>query len=826
MTDFEKLGAFYLGRVWNAERRQVTDEALLYDAKDLTTHGVVVGMTGSGKTGLAVGMLEEAAIDGVPALVIDPKGDMGNLMLSFPELRAADFEPWIDPSEAGRSGQTVSQYSETVAERWRQGLADWGQDAERIRRYRESVEVSIYTPGSTAGLPLTVLKSFAAPTEPVRSDPDLMRERVDAAVSGLLALLGISADPIRSREHILLANLFDGAWRAGEDLDIERLIGQIQSPPFEKLGVLDIESFFPASQRTKLAMQLNSLLASPSFGAWLEGEPLEIERLLYTPEGRPRIAILSLSHLSETERMFIVTLVLNEVVAWMRTQSGTSSLRALVYMDEIFGYFPPSANPPSKQPMLTLLKQARAFGVGILLATQNPVDLDYKGLSNCGTWFIGRLQTERDKDRLLEGLISASTLSEATLDRRQLSETIGSLDKRVFLMNNVHEDGPELFQTRWVLCYLRGPLVRDQIAVLMEDQKAASRARREERINDARALQEKTAPAQATETASRRPGLPPGVEYCYLSPEREVGEGQRLVYRPMLEGRAELHFKRASAKVDEWVEVLVVAPIVEGSRSLGWDDARELPADSELRKRGLSSSEYSSLPTVATRAKAWQSVPSKLSSQLYRSRTLKLFHHPEMKLYSRVGESESDFRRRVKQEADEQRDRDVEALRTRYAASLKTLAGKIERAETRIEREKSQFRDRSLQTVISLGTTVMGALLNRKVGTGTVSRAGTAVKGLSRGAKEKDDVDRAEESLERLVEEKAELEKRFEADKTAIQQQLDASRLEIETLTLRPTKSDTVVTETRLVWTPWSIDEDESAVALWNQGVPLSDASD
>ncbi|MCA9086899.1 MAG: ATP-binding protein, partial [Planctomycetaceae bacterium] len=209
-------------------------------------------------------------------------------------------------------------------------------------------------------------------------------------------------------------------------------------PPFDRIGVIGLENFYPQADRFQLAMLLNNLLASPGFSSWMEGESLDIQKMLYSPDGKPRFTILSIAHLSEAERMFFVTIFLNEVVSWMRAQSGTSSLRAILYMDEVFGYFPPTANPPSKTPMLTLLKQARAFGLGVVLATQNPVDLDYKGLSNAGTWFIGRLQTERDKARVLDGLEGASAAAGHAFDRRQMEVILSGLGSRVFLLNNVH----------------------------------------------------------------------------------------------------------------------------------------------------------------------------------------------------------------------------------------------------------------------------------------------------------------------------------------------------------------------------------------------------
>ena len=464
--DFEKLGVFYLGRLYDTETRKIQDELLLYDSKDLVTHGVIVGMTGSGKTGLGISLIEEAAIDGVPVIAIDPKGDLGDLMLTFPHLQPDDFMPWINPDDARKKEMTPEQYAAQQAALWGKGLADWGQSGERIQKLRDAAEFAIYTPGSNAGIQVSILKSFSAPDESVLQDGDLMRARVSTTVTSLLGLLGIEADPIQSREHILLSTIFDTAWREGRDMDLANLVQQVQAPPFKKIGILDLESYYSTKDRFVLVMALNNLVASPGFRSWLEGEPLDINQILYTPTGKPRVAIFSIAHLGDSERMFFGSLLLNQILGWMRSLSGTTSLRALVYMDEIFGYFPPVGNPSAKLPLLTLLKQARAYGVGILLSTQNPVDLDYKGLSNAGTWFVGRLQTERDKARLLDGLEGVSAQA-GGFDRKATEQIISGLGSRVFLMNNVHEDGPAIFQTRWAMSYLCGPLTRDQIRSLM-----------------------------------------------------------------------------------------------------------------------------------------------------------------------------------------------------------------------------------------------------------------------------------------------------------------------------------------------------------------------
>src|SRR6266550_4355749 len=475
-SDYEKLGQFYLGREYDVEKKTSADKNLvLYDSKDLVTHAIVVGMTGSGKTGLCIDLIEEAAIDGVPAIAIDPKGDLTNLLLTFPDLQPLDFRPWINEEDAARKGLSPDEYAKQQADLWRNGLASWGEDGERIRRLKAAADFAIYTPGSSAGIPVSIVRSFAAPPAALREDAELFRERVATTATSLLALVGIAADPVKSREHILLSTLFTAAWTAGQDLDLTALVNQVQKPPMGRIGALDLEKFYPAKDREDLALRINGLIAAPGFAGWLEGEPLDVSAFFRSSAGKPRVSIFSIAHLSDAERMFFVALLLNDIYGWIRTQSGTTSLRAILYMDEIFGFFPPVAEPPSKRPMLNLLKQARAFGLGVVLATQNPVDLDYKGLANCGTWFLGRLQTERDKLRVLDGLEGASAAAGTNFDRSEMDRLLSGLGNRVFLMNNVHEDHPVVFQSRWALSYLRGPLTRQQIGQLMAEEKTQTR---------------------------------------------------------------------------------------------------------------------------------------------------------------------------------------------------------------------------------------------------------------------------------------------------------------------------------------------------------------
>jgi hypothetical protein len=803
VSDYEKLGVFYLGRVFDPQARRPLPEPLLYDAKDLTTHGVCVGMTGSGKTGLCISLLEEAAIDGIPAIAIDPKGDLGNLLLTFPELRPEDFAPWIDPEEAARQGHTPEQHARAVAERWRQGLAEWDQDGSRIARFREAADVALYTPGSRAGLPISVLRSFAAPSPALAADEEALRERVLSAVSGLLALVGVAADPVRSREHILLATLLDRAWRAGRDLDLASLIRELQSPPFERVGVLDLESFFPARERFELALALNNLLASPAFAAWSEGAPLDVARLLHTPEGRPRISILSIAHLSEAERMFFVTILLNEVVAWMRAQPGTQSLRALLYMDEVFGYLPPTANPPSKLPLLTLLKQARAYGLGVLLATQNPVDLDYKALSNAGTWFLGRLQTERDKARVIDGLEGASAASGAAFDRQRLERTLSGLGSRVFLLNDVHEDEPVLFHTRWALSYLRGPLTREQIARLAQE-RATAAPEPAPAPAAAPAPRPAAAAAASSPTNAERPVVPPKVDETFLSPTPGDGGGA-LVYRPALLARAQLRYASAKHDLDRWESLVLLAPLADsGSEGAPWEAAQELGAElPPLEAEPASGARFAPLPSAAARPESYERWTKQLTTWLHRERPLRLLRCPELRLVSRQGESEGDFRVRLREALHERRDLELERLRQRYAPRLAGLQERIRSAQAALGREQSQLQQQKMQTAVSVGATLLGALFGRKLGSvGNVGRATTAARSASRVAREREDALRAQEKLATLEAQLADLSAELEAELERVRHEQREEALALDETVVRPSRTDLSVERLALAWTP------------------------
>lgn len=824
MEDYEKLGVFYLGKTYDLDKGRLLEELVLYDSKDLTTHAVCVGMTGSGKTGLCLSLLEEAAIDSIPAIAIDPKGDLGNLFLTFPDLKPADFEPWIEPSEATRNGVTATEYAAQMAKRWKQGLAEWGQAPERIGRFRDAVDMAIYTPGSNAGLPLTVLKSFAAPPAAVLEDSDALRERVSVSASGLLALLGINADPVRSREHILVSNIFTQAWQQGRSLDLARLIGEIQSPKFNKVGIVDLESFYPAKERVELAMSLNNLLASPSFASWMEGEPLDVKRLLYSDSGKPRLSILSIAHLSEAERMFFVTILLNEVVAWIRTLPGTSSLRAILYMDEIFGYFPPTANPPTKMPMLTLLKQARAYGLGIVLATQNPVDLDYKGLSNTGTWFLGRLQTERDKARVLDGLEGASAASGSSFDRARIEAVLSGLGNRVFLMNNVHEDQPVVFQSRWALSFLRGPLTRQQISRLMAENNQQNESTGSTATTAAPRTQ--TIAVAASDAESHPPVLPAGIEAFYLKAEQSLSGAAQLIYRAGLLTKCKTHFVKASFHVDAWQSCALLADVSQEVPKGFWEEADVVDGEAlDLDKEPEEGFQFAALPPELSNAKHYAAWTKDLETHLYRNQVLTIYQCEELKAYSNPGETEGEFRVRFRQSARERRDLEVEKLRKNYGTKVASVQKRIKTAEAGVDREKSQAHRAMFDSAISFGGTILGALFGRKTASRTnVSKASTSLRSAGRAAQQKGDVSRAQEKVEDLNAELQKLDQELAEEIKTLEGKFDVESLTLKTLEITPRKSDIEVGHVAVVWTPWQVDAQGIAEPLFT--LPKSDSTE
>ncbi len=712
--DIEKPACFYLGREYDLATSQVRpDKYVMYDARDLCTHGVVVGMTGSGKTGLCISLLEEAAIDGVPCIIIDPKGDLTNLLLQFPDLAPNDFLPWVSADDAARKKLSKEAFAADLSERWKQGLADSYQEPKRVGLCRDSSEWRIYTPGSEAGLPVSILGSFKAPQGD--TPREAMNQRVDATTSAVLGLTGLAADPVQSREHILVAQILLHAWARGKDLDLRSLIQQVQAPPFDQVGAFDVETFYPEKDRLKLAVALNNILAAPSFSTWITGEPLDLSRMMYDGD-KPRQLIFYIAHLDDTQRMFFVTLLLEEVLNWTRKQPGTTDLRALVYMDEVYGYLPPHpANPPSKLPLMTLLKQARAFGVGVLLATQNPVDLDYKALSNAGTWFIGKLQTERDKARLVEGLEGVAAERGTLTDRGHLESVISALKNRVFLLHNVHQGKPLVFQSRWALSFLRGPMTRDQVTTLMkplkerlsgkpaakpvagpavaiplcrachadlppgtypcpkcgEPRAVAAPAPRAQDQEFKQKLQQQAAPLPPAGVTRGRPELPDDVRQFFLPLKGALLPGARVVYQPRVLAVAEVAFVDRRKGLDHRRPYRLAAEAPAPGQGLSWMTAEAvdvLPLDAPLPAAG-----WGVVPESANTARKLKALEKAFGEYLYGGARLRLFENKKLGLVSEPQEDAQAFLKRCQEAARREAGKAYDAEKMKYLPRFNAL---------------------------------------------------------------------------------------------------------------------------------------------------------
>ncbi len=789
-------GSLYLGEEVDPATHERAGTPVHLKADQLTTHGVIVGMTGSGKTGLGVILLEEALLSSIPALIIDPKGDMGNLLLAFPDLAPASFEPWVSESDAERKGQSVAELAASTAELWQSGLAGWGLGPERIGALRDAADFTIYTPGSTAGVPLNIVGSLRAPG--AGADVEAMRDEIEGFVSSLLGLVGIQADPIGSREHVLLANLVEHAWSQGRDLDLASLILQVQDPPIRRLGVFEVDGFFPRKDRTALAMRLNGLVASPSFAAWTQGPDLNVGSLLRTPGGKPRAAVVSLAHLSDDERQFVVTLLLSNLITWMRGQSGTENLRALVYMDEVFGFVPPTAAPPSKKPILTILKQARAFGVGMVLSTQNPVDVDYKALSNAGTWMIGRLQTERDKGRLLEGLRSAS----GDVDLKHVDSTISGLGKREFLLHSTKSSQPVVFGTRWAMSYLRGPLSREQISQLMADSLESAPGAA------TAAPEPATTPApMADDQTMAPPSVPSGVPVYYLDPAAEwapqvgaVPGGKTL--EPGVAVRVNLLYDDTKADVrhqEEWEAILTPlseTPDPESSRPVDYD-ARDFRTDAPADAR------YVIPDAPLERSAFWNGIKTRVRDHLYRTRSVEIFRNPHLKLYSRVGESREAFAERCAAAAEKAQDDEAAALTGKFETRIERVKTQLAKAQDRVDELDADTRARRSQELIAgagdLLTTLLGG---RSRARSIATRLGRAASRRSMTSRTAQRMESAENRVEEKVDELAGLEQELADALLEIDEKWQEREEAIEAVEIGLEKTDVTVDQVALVWIP------------------------
>ncbi len=767
---YEKAGLFYLGKDVDPKDFEPTDELTLLKNKNFTTHAAIIGMTGSGKTGLGIGLLEEAAIDNIPSIIIDPKGDMGDMLLTDPTFSPLSFKPWVE-DDAKAKGEEPLEYAAKIANMWRDGIHSWGQDESRVEKFT-AVDKTIYTPGSSAGVSINILSSLAKPDAEIMDDSDNFSAYLSTTVSSLLALINIEANPLESKEFILLSQIIANAWRKDESLGLDSLVGKIINPPFKKIGVLPLDSFYPQDERFKLANKFNSVIASPSFMGWLSGEDLDIQKLLYGEGGKARVAIFSIAHLDESQRMFFVTLLLNKIVAWMRRQSGSNRLKAMLYMDEIYGFFPPVKNPPSKEPMITLLKQARAYGLGVVLSTQNPVDLDYKGLSNIGTWFIGRLQTTQDIERVIDGL---GGKIDSALSKNEIATLLANLKKRTFFLKSAHLDDIRLFGTRWVMSYLKGPLKKDDISALMESKKALTpKVEKIEKSADDGDYVSSVAlsnniiqryEADITGVKKFTPTVAASVELSYIDSKRGIDQSKEL-------------------------ELMLN---LDGLTSCNWDEQEELeePLNSFATK-APSDAKFKHLPEFISEDKGLKACARALKEHLYTSEKLELYKCKRLRVESKIDESLDDFTVRVEDILKDKLEDELDELKAKYDNKLSRLESQLQRAQQKVEKEK----DDQTSSLIGAGISIISALFGRK----SVTRIGTAVNRSGRVLKERSDISRAEARVEELNDRIEDLQQELE-DK--IEDLSDKYRLDnypIDTIFIKPRKSAIDINEIAILW--------------------------
>jgi len=813
-------GHFYLGEYVDAAAHERTGDPVMLEASDLTTHGVIVGMTGSGKTGLAMGLLEEALLQKIPIIAIDPKGDLGNLLLSFPDLAPADFEPWLDPAILGADGDANAIATEK-ADTWRKGLDSWGIGPERIAELRAETHMALYTPGSDAGIPIDLIGGLNAP--PPDADQEAVSDEIQNFVSSLLGLIGMNPDPLADREHILCTNLIAHAWSEGRNLDVGQLIVEIQNPPIRRLGVIELETFYPAADRMKLALRLNGLLASPAFAAWTQGAALDVDKLLYR-DGTPCASIISIAHLDDAERQFVVTLLLSKIITWMRSQAGTSELRALIYMDEVFGFVPPTANPPSKQPILTILKQARAFGLGMVLATQNPVDVDYKAISNAGTWMIGRLQTERDKMRLLDGMTSAG----GAVDTSAVGDAISGLDSREFVLHSTRSDGPKVFGTRWAMSYLSGPLTRDQIRRLTADAPersdnsatdapaplAAAGAAGAAAPNDAPAEGTVLTPpprALADDEVGVMPPIADTVEVVHLHPSAEwaglvdaVAGGQRLL--PMLAARVHLRYDDTKLDLDTSQEWEALIPLtgkkldVDGAIAVDYDD-RDFTTEAPVGASYVVSDAPIKNKTYFTSAKV------SLRDHLLRTKSVEVLYNKPLKLASRPDETPEDFTERCAEAADAGGQAELDKLRSKYDTKKDRLAAAVSKAQDRVREQEESLESREQENKLGALTEaadVLGGMLGlggrRKRSLGAAGRRLATKRGAEARSAER--LVTAENRLSESIDALDDFEQELLDSIEDVNRSWDDKMEQIETVQVGLERTDITVDEMMVVWVP------------------------
>jgi hypothetical protein len=812
-------GKLYLGREFDLDLQRPTETPVFVSARDFTTHAVCLGMTGTGKTGLGIVTLEEALLQGIPCIIVDPKGDITNLALSFPNLAPGDFKPWIDEDEAARLGMTLDRYAEATAAKWRKGLQQWGIGAERIAALHDRATFDIYTPGSDAGIPIDILQSLAPPNDPNLTwarNTEVLRERISQICSALLELVGVEADPMKSREHILLATVFESAWRVGQALDVTALIRMIQDPPIRRVGAFDMDVFYPRDDRFELAMALNNLVASPSFASWTQGASLDIAQLIRpdrasggsNPAGKTRAAIFYLAHLGEGERQFFVTLLLSQLVLWMRGQTGTSQLRCLVYFDEVFGYCPPyPRNPPTKAPLMTIIKQGRAAGLGAFLATQNPADLDYKGLSNIGTWFIGRLRTGRDRDRALEGLEGAG----AGFDRDEFEGPLSTLLPRVFLLQSA-TGNPRFFQTRWAMSFLRGPLTRDQVASLTTNKTTVGRRQTtggasrmsfamQDDYTDLPGEIDSMSNSQVAPSALR-PALPPGVHEVYLTQDDQlpIANGSRpssVVYRPFLLASASVRITDRTSGVNQDERYTYLLPLNRVMAAPDFARAQQLPDFDigSLAHKPVSGATFEPLP-VGVNGRWMKQAERLLIEHVYRRGVKRIWFNRALKLYGQPGESQLEFRQRCEAAAREKRDVEALKLHAQFDRRMAALQDRVAREHRELEGDRAELSARKREELLSGIESVFNFIVGRRqsyaVAFGARRRSNTE--------RAEQDVRESEEAIARLNVDLRTVAEEYRAALSAVSDKWMRTLADVQEIPLAPKKSDIFADLVALAW--------------------------
>ncbi len=774
---YEKMGLFYLGK------NSSDDQLNLYKSKHLTTHAAIIGMTGSGKTGLGIGLIEEAAIDNIPVIVIDPKGDMGNLCLTFPQMTKEDFTPWIDTTTASNKGKTVEELAHETATMWEKGIGSFHQDKSRIQKLHD-VTKTIYTPGSSAGVGVNILGSFEAPSIDVIEDSDTFNSLINTTVSSLLALISIEADPIQSKEHLLLSNIFAHFWKQQINLSLEQLIGYIATPPFSKIGILDLNTFYAQNERMKLAMLLNNVISSVTFSSWIQGEELNIQKMMYDENGKAKIAIFNIAHLNDNERMFFVTILLNAYINWMRRQRGSSVLRSILYMDEIFGFFPPTKNPPSKEPMLLLLKQARAFGCGMILSTQNPIDLDYKGLSNIGTWFIGKLQTKQDIAKVLDPLAAKSNLS-----KDEIAEKIATLKGRHFFLKNIHEEQTQEFYTRWVLSYLKGPMTKDDIRMLMENKKSNTVA-----------IAKETQPSVQKHVNQSVSTIKPLISEDIKEYFNDTNINARTPFYPYLYAKTKVKYFNQKRSIDIEENFTYKLDLYEDMNLISWEEAYEDEL-TNLSSTVINNASYEPLPSLITTKRNLSKESRDLSNYLYGNKKMELFECKALKLESSLHQDKQSFLIDIETVLKEKKEENIDKLEKRFASKQETLEDRMMRLQIKLEKEKEDVSSKTTDTVIGIGLTVLSALFGRKAtSTSTLSRGASAIKKGKSVLKERTDVKNTELLIQELQEDMQILNNELEEEIEKIEQQYALDNYEIQSLYIKPRRSDIMIEDIAILW--------------------------